>query len=327
MPQLSEALPPPAGGAPVLRDLLGAVTLLLVARAAEPLFFGQGFYATLAIHPFWLVVILASVQGGFFVGVATAAAAAMSMDWPPRPVGVDIAAHYVELAVVPVQWLLAAIVIGGFRQGQIRDEAALSAENVRLRQMNEDLAAEVQRMDATVAALELHLATMEVEAADSNSGGEGDRVPEPGLAALAALARACPDDFEAAFADAVVALGLGGAAFCVRGREPVRTGSASSLTPTDLERLGRWAAEVRPSEAGAFDQWQVAVRIGDDAFVAAMIPARSEGLGDTATEGTATPALSAPEAVTRLAALAAAIGFSGFRPPNRQAPALMALVP
>jgi hypothetical protein len=312
----------PAPGESFLRGLIGAVALLLVARAAEPLFFGEAFYATLAIHPFWILVILAAVQGGFFVGVASAAAAAMLMDWPPRPAGVDITAHYVELAILPVQWLLAAIIIGAFRQGQIRTDARLAAENGRLRQMSDDLAAELDRMDQEIAALELHATTWEGSA---GAGAHPGSDAETGLAALSALAIAGPDAFEAAFAKAAEALGFAGAAFHVTMSMPVRAGAAPAFTPPDAEKLRRLLSEVRIFETGTAAGRQVLMRVGEDGFVATVMPCRGpghkesdeDGRGD-ATDRQDAPdgptAAAASEAIARTAALAAAVEFSGFRP-------------
>ena len=333
---VSEEFRPPSTmveGEFFLRGLIGAVVLLFVARAAEPLFFGQGFYATLTIYPFWIVVILASVQGGFFVGVATAAAAAMMMDWLPRPAGVDITAHYVELAIVPVQWLLAAVIIGTFRQGQIRSEARLLGENAMLRQMSEDLAAEMMRMDSEIGALELHAASSERDAeVDARPGkavdgvSESDNPPEAGVAALSALAMAGPDAFEARFAEAAAALGLAGAAIHVGGRVPVKAGAAPDLTEFEAEALRRSAAEARVSETATASGRQVVVAIGDDGFVATFTPCerpsregtiddgRSDGTAANAVATEVAPAASAAEAIARTTALAAAIGFSGFRP-------------
>jgi hypothetical protein len=310
----------PGPGEPFLRGLFGAVALLLVARAAEPLFFGDGFYATLSIHPFWILVILAAVQGGFFVGVASAAAAAMLMDWPPRPAGVDITAHYVELAILPVQWLLAAIVIGAFRQGQIRSEARLAADNVRLRRMGDDLAAELQRMDDEIALLELHAATADVGGGagprSEIEGRGGPAAPGAALAALSALAMAAPDAFEAEFARAAAALGFAGAVFHVAMRVPVRAGDAPDFTAPDAERLRRQLSEVRVLEAGTAAGRQVAMRVGDAGFVATVTPCRcpaAPGADGDDRAGAAPPAAAA-EAIARTAVLAAAVGFSGFRP-------------
>ncbi len=143
----------------VVRELIGAAVLLLIIRAAEPLFFGAGFYAKLSAHPYWMVVILASAQSGLLKGVMTAVFATALMDWPPRPIDVDITAHYVSQAIVPVQWLLAAIVIGSYRQQQIRYETGLEREVARLVTMTEDFAHEIKLLDQEIQTLELKSAT------------------------------------------------------------------------------------------------------------------------------------------------------------------------
>jgi hypothetical protein len=169
----------------VLREMIGVVVLLLVVRAAEPLFFGEGFYATLSAHPYWILVILASAQGGILTGVLTAAFAALVMDWPPRPIGVDITAHYVSAAIVPVQWLLAAIVIGAFRQQQIRHEMQLAAEVTRLTGMVTDFAQEIELLDQEIITLELRAATgadlQPPKAGDNPTPPVGDADPDAGM--------------------------------------------------------------------------------------------------------------------------------------------------
>lgn len=144
---------------PFLRGLVESGILLLLAVGVERLFFGTGYYATLVQHPFWIVVLLAAVQHGLFVGVATAGLATLMMDWPVRPVGADITAHYVEVAILPLQWLLAALCIGVFRQGEMRKDADLRSEARALREMNEALAGEVRRIDTVLEHTELAAVT------------------------------------------------------------------------------------------------------------------------------------------------------------------------
>lgn len=69
----------------------------------EPVLFGRGFYAGLTVRPFWVVVIIASLQGGLLIGVATAALAGALMDWPVRPLDVDVTRHYATLAIAPIE--------------------------------------------------------------------------------------------------------------------------------------------------------------------------------------------------------------------------------
>lgn len=144
---------------PAIRAMVESLVLLLLFDAAEALLFGDGYYTSLAQHPFWIVVLLAALQHGLFVGVATAGMAGLIMDWPARPSGVDITAYHLDLALLPLQWLVVALTLGLFRQVQIRAQLRLEAENAALREMNEALGAEVARMDEVVESLQLAAAT------------------------------------------------------------------------------------------------------------------------------------------------------------------------
>lgn len=133
-----------------LRAVLGNFMLLLLLVGAERLFFEQGFYSSLIQHPFWIIVLIAAVHDGLFVGVLIAVASTFLMDWPTRPAEVDITAHYIQLAILPLQWLLAALCIGLYRQGELRRAAEAAAEMARLQRVNEVLAAEVIAGEAQI---------------------------------------------------------------------------------------------------------------------------------------------------------------------------------
>ena len=113
----------------------------------EILFFGPGTYATLDLHPFWIVVLLVTVQHGLYSGVVTAVLAAMMLDWPARPPGLDIADYYLELARLPVQWIAVSMLLGVYRQSQIRLEAERVREIAHLKAVNECITDEVARLD------------------------------------------------------------------------------------------------------------------------------------------------------------------------------------
>jgi hypothetical protein len=131
-----------------MRAVLGHIILLLLLVAAERIFFDQGYFASLIQHPFWIVVLIAAVHDGLFVGVITAVAATLLMDWPPRPAEADITAHYIQIAVVPLQWLLAALCIGLFRQAELRNAKAAAVEMARLEQVNEVLALDIVKLES-----------------------------------------------------------------------------------------------------------------------------------------------------------------------------------
>ena len=138
-----------------LRAVLGDVILLLLMVGAEHLFFDRGFFASLIQHPFWIIVLIAAVHDGLFVGVAVAIAATVLMDWPARPAEADITAHYIQVAILPLQWIAAALCIGLFRQAELRRAMVAEAEMARLRQVNDVLATDITNIEAEVTRIQL----------------------------------------------------------------------------------------------------------------------------------------------------------------------------
>jgi hypothetical protein len=183
-----------------LRGFVGSAVLLMAINASERLFFGEGYFSTLAYHPFWIVILLAAVQHGLFVGLSTVALATMMMDWPSRPVGIDITEHYVDIATAPAQWLVVALLIGLYRQQQLARDRALDRENDRLRDINRTLAEEIHRLDAFVARAELAAATRVAPAQDADPACRLDL-----LKALERLSEADASERSAAFVTAAQA--------------------------------------------------------------------------------------------------------------------------
>jgi hypothetical protein len=144
------------------RPLLESGLLLLCIRLAEPLLFGRDFYSSLDFHPFWIVVLLAGLQYGIYGGVTAAGLASLLLNHPPRPFGVDITDYYIELAALPLYWLVVALLVGGYRHVEIRRIRRLENELSVAQGMNDELAGEIKLMDNALAHAELTLATREV---------------------------------------------------------------------------------------------------------------------------------------------------------------------
>lgn len=190
-PGVADPAPTPraAGGDGFLRGFVGSAVLLLAMDLSETLLFGAGYFSGLTYHPFWIVILLATVQHGLFVGLSITGLATMMMDWPSRPVGVDITEHYGHVATVPLQWLVVALLIGLYRQSQLSRERALARDHDRLREVNLVLAAEIHRLDAFVARAELAAATRpqdiplgQAPPADAPLPDTGPDAPQPGEA-------------------------------------------------------------------------------------------------------------------------------------------------
>jgi hypothetical protein len=161
----------------------------------------------------------------------------------------------------------------------------------------------------------------------------GDVGAELILSTLAELAMSVPETFEAKFAEAAKALGFADAVFHVECCVPMHVGSGRQLTAREAESLLQLIRNEQITESRSANVWQVAIGIDDDGFVAAMMPARSSAprrtaddrRGDyeeTAVPAEAVPIMSEKAAIARVAALAAAIRFSGYRPSIHFAPAL-----
>ena len=129
------------------RGVFEGFVLLVALVAVERIFLGRGTYAGLDVHPFWLPVLLVTMQYGLYGGVITACLASLMLDWPIRPPGQDIVDFYFELVRLPVQWVLVAMAIGIFRQAQIRADAVRERTLAHLRSVNDLFAQEVARLD------------------------------------------------------------------------------------------------------------------------------------------------------------------------------------
>ena len=150
------------------------MALLVGLLAIETLFLGRGAYAALDLHPFWLPVILVALQHGLYGGVATAALASWLMDWPPRAPGVDISTYNLEMAHLPIQWLLYAVLIGLYRHGERQKQAEQERELARLRHSNQVFADEIRRIDEELWRFEVAAATASPPVSDGQFACDGE---------------------------------------------------------------------------------------------------------------------------------------------------------
>jgi hypothetical protein len=171
------------------RALLGNMLLLLVLVAVERIFFGPGTYSSLIQHPFWIVVLVAAVLDGLYVGVLIAAAATLLMDWPARPGDADITTHYIQIAILPLQWLLAALCIGLFRDAELKRDRATRLEMLRLRHASDVLAADISNLEAQIAHEQLQKLST-----DTTSGSKDKLIKH-----VLELQGSSPDELHSAF--------------------------------------------------------------------------------------------------------------------------------
>ena len=186
--QLSPVLPPPF--AVIEMAALLAVVLLE--------YLWEGFPALTRInpHPYWIAILLLSLQYGTVSGLIAASLAIVGtvLIGMPEP---DIEERYfsylIRVWTQPVLWLLAALVLGTFRARQIeqRNELLRQAENLRIR--GTTLLDYSNNLRARCTMLERRLATRE-------SGDSGQM-----LAALSRLKEAAPGRWAPALSEALTA--------------------------------------------------------------------------------------------------------------------------
>ncbi len=122
--------------APEHRMLFGmrAVALLelglffLITLTLDALFGGADRFWGIQPHPFWIIVILLSVQYGVNAGLAAAAASTVALllfNMPEQRLGQDLYGWLFEVAINPLMWLAAAALIGEIRMRHIRERDGL----------------------------------------------------------------------------------------------------------------------------------------------------------------------------------------------------------
>ncbi|MFP4239069.1 MAG: hypothetical protein ACLFRZ_07165 [Rhodosalinus sp.] len=252
---------------PLLISALAAALLLVLLATAEFLFFGTGYYRALTLHPFWVVILLAAVQHGVPVGLVTVGVATALVGWPDRPLGMQATTYFAQSAILPLQWLTVALIVGLYRERQITETEALKAENTKLSRMNDTLAGEVERMDSMLETLERSAASGTGTQVHTSDGLE--EVLRGNLPVLADLAGAPGDELPEAFAraaqavldaPAVLALREAGEAPLIIGELPEGIGAGDVASVLNMIDVQDGPEIVSGAGAGFSDDFLVLAR-------------------------------------------------------------------
>jgi hypothetical protein len=159
----------PAPGSLIGRSLLGirlsaileTAVFLGVAAAIDHLYFGGNRFWEVSPHPFWILVLLVSVQYGTNEGAFAAVACSAVLLTGPLPaqsIDTSTHAHLLHLGARPLMWLCSAIVLGEIRNRQFRRATELQqqlaesrAREERIAEAYQDLAAAHERLEIGVA--------------------------------------------------------------------------------------------------------------------------------------------------------------------------------
>ena len=130
-----------------LRGKYEACFLFLLLMIVEWVIPGPASLAQITPHPFWLPVVLLSVQYGSGTGLIVAALAtglSWVAGWPVQSAQEDFYTYSLRVWREPVLWISAAIVIGGLRNRQIQERFALE-ERLHLTERQRDTIADFSR--------------------------------------------------------------------------------------------------------------------------------------------------------------------------------------
>ena len=173
-------LPPPLA----LLELAAIVAAIALADWALPYL----DIAALEPSPYWLPVLLLSLQYGTIAGLlaaGTATVAHVLYGFPEQIIGEDLFTYYLRIWALPMLWIGVALVLGQFRLRQIEAKANLQRDLAQRTAESQGLATYARDLEMRCQKLERHL-----------SAGKS-AAPTAPLDALSSLVRAPVDLTEA----------------------------------------------------------------------------------------------------------------------------------
>lgn len=116
----------------------------------------------LSPHPFWIPVLLLSLQYGTvsgFLAAATAIGLSLYGGFPEQEIGENLFAYFLRVFGQPILWIGVALFVGQFRMRQLGAEQELRIANHTLTAQRDDLARHSQQLSSRVELLERELTT------------------------------------------------------------------------------------------------------------------------------------------------------------------------
>lgn len=148
-------------------------------------------------HPFWLPVLLVSLQYGTVGGLLTAAVAialTVGAGFPEQNPAQTYFAYLIKIWLEPILWISAAVLIGQFRMRQIARKQQLALHVAELAGQRSAIADYARNLRAHCTALERQIAArkepdvlLALQALDTACGRAGGAAPAIGDAALTHL--------------------------------------------------------------------------------------------------------------------------------------------
>jgi GGDEF domain-containing protein len=111
-----------------------------IALVLDYVLFDGTRYRDISPHPFWLPVLLLSVQYGTSAGLvaaATASSVLLIANLPPQSLIQDFYEYMYEVSLNPLMWFMAAVLFGELRMRHVRERDALRGVLAKAKQQNE----------------------------------------------------------------------------------------------------------------------------------------------------------------------------------------------
>ena len=149
---------------PTRAGIIELIILFGLLIAVETVIMSPGDFAKLQPHPYWLPVILLSLQYGTADGVlaaATAIVVGLLLGWPSQGIGEDYYRYVIRVWAVPIAWIMASIVIGEVRARQRSQIVELTRGLATARQQAETITDHCYKLEDKIQRLEREFATIE----------------------------------------------------------------------------------------------------------------------------------------------------------------------
>ncbi|MCB1111541.1 MAG: hypothetical protein KDK72_02650 [Chlamydiia bacterium] len=137
----------------------------LTALTVGDYFFGAGDrMITLSPHPFWIIILLISVQYGTFEGLSAALLSTLFLyvgNVPQQTIRETLFEYQFQLALRPLLWFMAAFILGELRNRLAMQNKELEGELQKLREESDEVVKNYESLKNAKENLEAHLVTQQ----------------------------------------------------------------------------------------------------------------------------------------------------------------------
>ncbi len=141
--------------------LLETIFLLFLLLAIDQIFGSSNRFLNVHPHPFWIVILLVSAQYGTPEGIIAVVLSTLLLyagNVPPQPIGQSLFDYQVQLAILPVGWLIAAFILGQINRRLTGRTEGLEQQLTHSRKESETITAAYGDLKKSKETLEIHLA-------------------------------------------------------------------------------------------------------------------------------------------------------------------------